>query len=73
MRFGVIFSGNKVLTCCGPEIHSSLLVVQEINDIAVSVSQASVFHLLICSCHEGTLDSFPESERDDLVVKGSLA
>lgn len=53
------------------DIHSSLLVVQDIHDTAISVSQA-VFHLLIAHFHEGTLDSFRESERDDLVV-GSLA
>lgn len=53
------------------EIHSSLLIVQDIHDIAISVSQA-VFHLLIARCNEDTLDSFKESKRDDLVV-GSLA
>lgn len=53
------------------EIHLSLLVAQDINDAAISVSQA-VFHLLIARFHEGTLDSFRESKRDDLVV-GSLA
>lgn len=53
------------------EIHSSLLVVQDINNIAISVSQAA-FHLLIADCYEGTLDSFRESKRDGLVV-GSLA
>lgn len=53
------------------EIHSSLLVVQDIHDTAISVSQA-VLHLLIAHFHEGMLDSFQESKRDDLVV-GSLA
>lgn len=53
------------------EIHSSLLVVQDIHDTAISVSQG-VFHLLSAHFHEGMLDYFQESKRDNLVV-GSWA